>query len=447
MVDQTGKSAKWIPPKTMVRPVIDNEGGPATTYATTASYVGPDPSPPIQPQEIVTDRLVHPTRKGSNIYSKPPAVESPAVEFPAVEFPIQYESICGNCGKRMPYDGSPCPSCTEVCDQCHGAGCTNCGVAGASGEPHSLCPLCGLDGCHDPESIAEQFAECGTVSAATRYVVAEGLYLTRRDGTIANSNFGALSNFDWTGGARVTLGHRMDQIQGNEFSYFGTNEFTQGNLHIDPVGRINARFTAGDGFLNSEISAFKNAVVQAEQKQSEIHSLEFNRVTWGWDVVKNYVGIRYIYNEDSYVMASRNALNESGLFEVYVTNNLIGPNFGSEMYYDVGYRLSGTFVARGGLYASLGQVRTKLNNGGTQFLDVEDNASTLGGTLELGFNGRFKLAKRTSLRFGYNFLWLDRVSEAANNVPRVITPSIGSDASNANQMQYQGANLGLEIFW
>lgn len=338
---------------------------------------------------------------------------------------------------------SPAPS---ACSSCGGRGCPDCGIAAGNGGQYAGCPTCGAEGCFNPDHVAEQFANCGSVSQAKRYLVAEGLYLTRRDGIIANSNFGALSDFDWTGGLRVTLGRRFDCIAGREFTYFGTNDISQGNRHVDPVGRINARFTTADGFLPSEISAFRNAVEQIETKQTSLHSLEFNRVEWGWDVVKNYVGLRYIYNDDSYVMASRNLANETGLFEVYVKNNLIGPIFGSEMYYDVGYRLSGSFIVRGGFYASLSNVQTKLLNAGTQFLDVVDNNASVGGTVELGLNGRFKITKGASLRFGYNVMWLDYVAEASHNVPTVITPSIGAGTTNREQMQFHGASFGFEIF-
>ena len=384
----------------------------------------------------------------SNVYSKPKPAERQVFEIPVQETLVQLNSVCPICNYPLVYNGSACPNCSgpSTCDRCNGLGCIECGVAGSPGDNEASCPSCGVAGCHDPDSLADQIGDCGSVTSATRYMVAEALYLTRLDGVISNSNFGALSNFDWQGGFRMTLGDRRDSIHGREFSYAGTGEITEEKNHFDPIGRINARFNAGDGFLPAEISAFKNAVEQVEFKQTEFHSFELSRVKWGWDVVKNYMGLRYIYNGDSYNIASRNVFDENGFFEVDVSNNLIGPNIGSEIYYDVGHRLSGTFIIRGGLYASINQVRTRLQNAGTQFLDVEDDNSTLGGSFELGLNGRFKIIRRVNLRFGYNLMWLDGVAEAANNVPPVLTPSTGSDTSDSNQMQFHGASFGFEIF-
>lgn len=419
-------------------PVVDREIPPAPSIGPNSRMVSPIESLAAPAPIPLNSRPAGSTNQGSFIQAKTSPV-TPTYRARQDYFDPQ--------PMEAPVMAAPSSgTASSGCQSCGGSGCPDCGIAGSLSTPTSSCQSCGPDGCFDPNSVCNQFGDCGSFSNARRYLVAEGLYLTRRDGIISNSNFGSLSNFDWAGGLRLTLGNRQDSIRGREITYFGTDEITEGNTNFDAAGRIRARFVAGDGFLSSEISAFRNAVQQNEFKQTEFHSLEFNRVEWGWDVVKNFIGLRYIYNEDSYTMSSQNLSGESGLFEVYAKNNLIGPNFGTEIYYDVGRRLSATFVARGGLYGSINQVRTKLNNDGTQVLDVEDNNSTIGGSLELGINGRFKLGRRSHFRFGYNYMVLERIAEAANNVPTVITPSIGADTSDTRQMQFHGANIGFEIY-
>ncbi len=462
---QIVESIQMQPSGSNFAPDVSQSTPPAPSIAPDSRYVSPIQSL-TQPGTVPTARAplsgtapnnlmrasapIKPNYRSRQDYFEPQPVEAPVIAAPA----------CPTCGVQMPMNGGMCPNCanspTNVgCTSCGGAGCPDCGIGGTPGITTSSCQNCGANGCFDPNLVASQFADSGSVAYARRYLIAEGLYMTRRDGVISNSNFGSLADFDWAGGLRLTLGNRRDSIRGNEITYFGTDEITQGMTNFDvPQGRIDARFNAGGGFLPAEISSFKNAYEQSEFKQTELHSLEFNKVEWGWDVVKTYAGLRYLYIEDDYMMSSTSNRDfagnpipvENGLFEVYVKNNLIGPNFGTEIYYDVGSRLSATFVARGGLYWSLNQVRTKLNNAGTQFLDVEDNNSTIGGTIELGFNGRFKVARRANLRFGYNALWVNRVAEAANNVPTVITPTIGSQTSDTNAMQFHGANIGFEIF-
>ncbi|MEM7785691.1 MAG: hypothetical protein AAF623_20260, partial [Planctomycetota bacterium] len=78
----------------------------------------------------------------------------------------------------------------------------------------SGCQSCGPGGCYNSSGLSSQFNSCGSVSHARRYLIAEALYFDRDDGVISNTNFGALSDFDWDWGARLTIGNRTDAIFG-----------------------------------------------------------------------------------------------------------------------------------------------------------------------------------------------------------------------------------------
>ncbi len=332
------------------------------------------------------------------------------------------------------------------CSGCNGRGCSDCGIATTVGGAASNCESCGTGGCFNPGSVKSRFGASGSVSDARRYLHAEVLYFDREDGTISNSNFGSLNDFDWNLGWRLTFGAKSDSLSGREFSYMGIMPVEQTVTRTDAAARINARFSVGDGFTGAEISSFKNAVSQTEYKETQIHSFEYNRTTWGWDVVKSFVGLRYFYIDDQYMMTSLNNIGETGTFEMSTVNNLFGPHAGGELFYDVGYRLSYSLAGKAGVYANLNKVDTSLFNAGAQFMDVSDNSATVSTSLELNMLAHYQLSRSARLRLGYNFLWVGEVASVSDNFIPVLSPTAGTNSSDDDDMLFHGASFGLEIF-
>lgn len=370
-------------------------------------------------------------------YFAAPPQEAPVIVPPS--------SGCTSCGTRIA-NGSSCSNCNTSggCTSCNGGGCSDCGIANGGGVAN--CQSCGPNGCFNQNQVTDRFNACGSVSQARRYLIAEALYFDRADGTVANSNFGSLGNFDWNLGWRFTLGNRSDATRGRELTYFGTLPLEQTINRTDPLGRISARFGSADGFTGIETTAFRNGVEQNQFKETSIHSLEFNRVSWGWDVIKTFVGLRYIHVDDEYQMFSRNRFGEIGSFEMEARNNLIGPHIGGELFYDVGYRLSYSLVGKAGLYANFNRVDTRLINAGARFIDAEDDNGTVSGSLELGFVAHYQLNRRARLRAGYNVLWLGEVASVSDNVPAILTPTTGTGTSDSDDMLFHGLSFGLEIY-
>lgn len=337
-------------------------------------------------------------------------------------------------------------SAVEDCLGCSGSGCPECGVAGAATADYAGCQSCGSSGCFDSGTVASQFGNSGSVSSARKYFILDAIYLDRYDGTIAISNFGGLNNFeDDLFGARLTIGRRQDAANGDELSYFGSANLSESAFHTDPSGRISIGFPSTGAFA-IETTAFRNAVEQSQNKSTMFQSIEYNRNDWGWDVVRTFMGLRYIYIQDEYQISSRNLLGETGDFELSTQNNLLGGHLGYELFYDVGHRLSWSTIGKFGVYANPNRVKTKLNNAGAQFLDLKDTNTAFSGTIEMGLNGHYKLGKRSRLRFGYNAFWLGEVASVADNIPVTINPTTGSDTSDSDDMFFHGLSLGLEIF-
>ncbi len=346
----------------------------------------------------------------------------------------------------LPGEQSRITSTVDACLGCSGDGCPECGVMMTAEADYAGCQSCGSGGCFDSGTVAARFGNSGSVSSARKYFIFDAIYLDRYDGTIAISNFGGLNNFENNlFGARVTIGRREDAANGDELSYFGSAELSESASHTDPLGRISVGFPSTGAFA-IETTAFRNATEQSQSKSTMFQSIEYNRNDWGWDVVRTFVGLRYIYIQDEYQISSTNLAGETGDFELSTQNNLLGGHLGYELFYDVGYRLSWSTIGKFGVYANPNRVKTKLNNAGAQFLDLTDTNTAFSGTIELGLNGHYKLGKRSRLRFGYNAFWLGEVASTADNIPVTINPTTGSDTSDSDDMFFHGLSLGLEMF-
>ncbi len=349
----------------------------------------------------------------------------------------------------------------------YGGGST-CGAGGGSCAGNggvSACSSCGENGCFDPEAVENIFNSSGSNAYARRYLIAEALYFDRTEGQITNSNFGTLNDFDAGFGARITVGVRSDSTQGREFQYSGIDSAQQDRLVVqnDPI--IQSRLVTDGGLVGASLSAFSNATRQEETKESYFHSLEFNRVKWGWDVLKSYIGFRYLYFDDEYsLISSRRAFSaaetggvstaaESGQFEVSAINHLFGPQIGGELYYDVGYRWSLSGVSRAGAYLNLSRFDTRVTNNSINFLDTEDTNATIAFTYEAGLNAKYRLTQQAHFRIGYNILLIDNVSTVSDNLDErtvgsqiFVTPTLGSSASDSDNVFFHGLSLGFEIY-
>lgn len=340
-------------------------------------------------------------------------------------------------------DAPVIPMGTAGCASCSGVsgGCANCGSG-----PVSSCQSCGPGGCYDSSSVTGQFNNCGSCSMARRYLIAEALYFDRDDGNISNSNFGSLGNFDLNAGWRFTIGRRQDSTRGTEFSYMGTMDLDQTRNYSSPAGIITSRFIPTDGFGPAQTAAFFNATQQSETKETSFHSLEFNRVKWGWDVLKTFIGVRYLMVDDSYSMFSQNLGGDQGTFQMEMVNHMIGPQIGAELFYDVGNRLSFSFTSKLGVYANYNEADTQMTHNGTQFINSESSGGTLSSTYEAGLTGHYRLNRRARLRFGYNILFLGEVATVSDNFPRALAPSTGGNVTDSDNMFFHGLSFGLEVY-
>ena len=336
-------------------------------------------------------------------------------------------------------------------------GCSQCG-----GSCNNANGTCNLNGNPDinPDRVNCDYGTYGSVSAARRYAYGEFLYLTRDDGDIIASNFDPLGDFDFNSGSRFTIGTRPDMTQGTELSYFGTFDgIEEGSEFTDDQSRIDALLTTNGGLIsNADLSSFFDASSQTQFKETDIQSIEFNKVRWGWDVLKSFVGIRYVYFEDNYALNSTSSFNrdaagvlfavptETGLFRLDTKNNLFGGHIGAELFYDIGYRFSFSAVSKYGAYVNFNEVENFANNNGDIISDTEETSTNISSTYELQVLAHYQLRQTARLRVGYTGFYASGLATVSDNFNGVVGPFSGFNASDEDDAFIQGFSFGLEIY-
>ena len=277
---------------------------------------------------------------------------------------------------------------------------------------------------------------------------------------------------------RVTFGLRRDAAEGTEFSYWGSRSLKGEQARSDAANRLNAQFVFDPSIYGSfqpPFSGFYNANAQTQLISTQFHSFEYNRTKWAWDVFKSFYGLRTLYFDDRYMLASHiggfsNGLlpptvtEFEGVFSLDTQNILFGPQIGTEYFYDVGYRVSFSLLTKVGIHANFTEMKTRaktirtdtiqvppdpptVTTTETPYIDNVANKTKVAGTFELGFQTHYQLAPQSRLRCGYNALWMWGVITAEDNFPTAITPFTGFDPkTNHSAVLVQGINFGLEFY-
>ena len=319
------------------------------------------------------------------------------------------------------------------------------------------CSSCGPGGCYDPAQVQSQNGCCGSVVNAGYYLFADALFWTRGDGDVQLSNSFGLSDFNFVGGYRFTLGFRENATQGTELTIFGTGELDESETATSAAGTLNALFTPMDAIA---AGGFFNATSQTQEKSSQLFSAEYNRINWGWDVLKTFVGVRYIYFDDSFsLFSSDGTAAGNGFLTQDSVNNLFGIHGGGELFYDVGFRTSASLTAKFGGYVNAANVDTNVFNAGAQVLNQETDDGAIASTIEIGAMSHFQLSPQSRFRLGYDIFLLWGAFTVENNIPRdtfassfqtsfaTLDSSTGTNLNTSNEPVFlHGLSFGFEIF-
>ncbi len=426
-----------------------------------------------------------------SVFSDPQATSVVDSGTSIVEGPISNGTVIGGTSvvASGPIASDGCSTCNTSVGNTSGAvGCDSCGSCN-----------CGPGGCYNPADITSKAGLYGSVGEARSYAHVEGMYFDRRRGDVTFTDAIRLNGFEGNGGMRLTFGNRFDAINGRELSYMGTAPIegfntidgtsftvpapfvTTGDTRaaISPFGFFTEALPAVPGSLGPPLvipqpavaSIFNPADTLTQSKSSYFHTIEFNRVRWGWDVFKSFVGIRYIYVDDEYSLTGSNANANAiarpgdpnganattGQFQIDATNNLIGPHIGAEFFYDVGYRWSVSLNGKLGVYANFNEVDSRLTADGNNFFDREAESTAFASSVEVGLTAHYQISPRGRFRLGYNVFHLEDIATVTGNLPglgedsdgvirRTINRSSGSTNNDNGRMTFLGLAFGLEFF-
>ena len=140
----------------------------------------------------------------------------------------------------------------------------------------------------------------------------------------------------------------------------------------------------------------------------------------------------------------------SGTFEQSATNNLIGPHIGGELYYDVGYRWSLSGFSKAGIYANFNRFDTDLVNDGVELINAEDTNFTISTSYEIGLNAKYRLTRQAQFRVGYNLFFIGNLGTVSDNLVNVggigLSPDLGSETTDSDDVFFHGLSFGLEVY-
>jgi hypothetical protein len=290
-----------------------------------------------------------------------------------------------------------------------------------------VCPTCGPGAGYSNGPVIEDFGTFGLISAARCYCHAEALVFTRGDGDIVGQSIASLNEFDSGGGLRLTFGRKSDSINGRELGVFLLSDVEQDSRLVN--------------------SPFLTEDFQEQSKSSKLYSLEYNRVNFGWDVVKTFAGLKFIRFDDSYRILSLDSNPANDNFaSLDAVNNLFGAHLGGELFYDIGYRWSGSVKGSWGVYANFSDFDSTNGRSTGSLFSRESNQGTISTAAELNFLAHYQI--RTDIRFqvGYNLIFLGNVASVSDNLVQQFPTLNALEVTDSDDVLFHGLSFGLEFY-
>ncbi|MGI9472809.1 MAG: hypothetical protein ACR2NZ_14820 [Rubripirellula sp.] len=275
------------------------------------------------------------------------------------------------------------------------------------------------------------------------YVSLEALYMERQ----GNENFTAsrnffLSEFDFEGIPRLTIGAVPDCVHGYEFSIVGRAQWDRFGAATDASGGLQTFLTAVAPFSSLDLSAFSDAERQVQNWSAEYWGFEANSTLVGYDVAKLLVGVRYIDYDENFNYFSQTA-TETGLFSAAVENQMIGLQCGMDLLYPVCRNGYTDFRSRAGVFANFADLDALLiNNGSTVLLSRQDDTS-LAGVLEIGGGLRYQVGDFLTFRVGGELWWLGGMATAPDQFKNTINSR--REVRTKDDFVIAGATCGAEF--
>lgn len=283
-------------------------------------------------------------------------------------------------------------------------------------------------------------------SSPSLVLMGEALFMTAESRSVTVADSFGLDAFDYDMGIRIT-GQRVFGAEGLSISYAGIQEWNDSfNTPLSPGGGLNFTPVAGTGLGATALAPFKGAVFQQQYHNGSYHTLELNKVTWGWDVLNIFLGVRYTHYEEEFDFFSARADGQQGLLALDLENHIFGPQVGGELFYDIGGRVSTGVKGKLGLMATALERETRLISNGTSIINNTDSDVNVNFMAEFGGFVRWQVLPRGYIRGGYELWYNSSVFGVDENIPGSITSTYGTTSVD-DDLLIHGATIGFEFNW
>ncbi len=286
----------------------------------------------------------------------------------------------------------------------------------------------------------------GTISGASGYAHTEFLYMARDGGDFSVSYAPQRDAYDFEPGVRLTIGNRWDSLEGREIGVTLLQTQTSHTSVASPTNSLFSWLQPGNGFTDANLSSFNNASFHHSFYKSHYYAGEYNRMSWNWDVMSTFIGLRYTGMDELYALHSVGSGGGLGAYRLRARNHMVGPQVGGSLHYDIGRKLSFSLAAKIAVYANFYQTDTELANESVRLMDVNDSRVDLAWGSELGGFAHYSLTPRARLKAGYELWFYDRVATSRDQMTGFVSPFSGAVANNRDEALFYGFSVGLELF-
>jgi len=263
-------------------------------------------------------------------------------------------------------------------------------------------------------------------------------------------------DFQEQSGVRVTGAYLIGPASALEATYFGTANWADSETVTsnDNLYSIFGGYGADnfDAFPEVAQSELASVAVSTEIDNGELN-LRHRAVSANCLVHSSFlVGARYLRLRDDMVyFTETNTADYQGTLDygVKADNDLVGAQVGSDLYICITPRLKVGAEIEAGVYGNRSSQRTIIDCTSCDAIITEKASETDVAFIgEAGAMGLFRLTPRSTLRGGYQVLYIDGVALGSDNF-RADTPLAGRTPAidNSSNILFHGLNVGCELTW
>ena len=278
-------------------------------------------------------------------------------------------------------------------------------------------------------------------------------------------------DFGYRGGWEILIGRTVGADSAMEVSYFGLSDsshmatvFDQTLFQLDDpdnaaVGA--SLFSPFTDLTDDPVEGLDYNNLARISYSSSLHGVEGNLrrqlfIPTDWMQGSILIGGRYIDLQETFSYYGESPLPAPGSTNSVTTstgNDMVGVQIGSEFHFQIEPRCWADCEIKGGIFDNAARQQTVYvrqgvpANAGTYTGRRSENTSTF--ALDLSLNLTYECNSFTTLRIGYQALWLDGLALASENVASSadVLMSSATNLVNDGKVVYHGPRLGITCAW